>query len=257
MKLIKIADKFICVSIVLLLCINVYAQQNKTFVIKSNPKYKKYVVVPSIIQVGNLLKRQINKEKTVSIVKDDEDWFLQIDETTDFNTIKLKLEKAGYFLEEYLSPVSKVEQPLPSKKYSVEIDDFLNIEDSTIFSVNFMEGLSESQIHPSRRNWWRLIDAIHSLDDCLLKVKMDISTERVTDISNNLGISRNAAYEALLKGAKLEMCKASQIIFEVLPKYENEKAFLSENQKKFCKSIIRRYTDLLDEIKFDDSVDCK
>lgn len=248
---------FACIT-VLFIVTSLSAQQPNG--INNKSSVTEFELIPKLDVINKSLKTEIDK-KSVAVAH--ETMHLRIS-NDNIDNVKKKLKKY-YSLSEYHEPVQmvdtksqeKVEIKSAEKRYATGIDDFLNIEDSTIFRENFKDGLTESQIHPRSRKWWQLIKIIHQLDKKLLDVENSISEESVTNLVNVGRLhSRDIAYEILLKDAKQGMCEASEIIFG-FPDFANEIALLTEEQKKFYRAIKKRYNELANKIKFDDSVDCK
>lgn len=99
------------------------------------------------------------------------------DKTTELNTFK---EKAK------------------SQKYSPEIDEMLNIEDTTLFNVGFKQ-FDLTSVHPRSREMYQWISNIHGLGELLKQIK-----EEHLSIENLNAIITNPSLPATTKSASLE-----------------------------------------------------
>ena len=99
------------------------------------------------------------------------------DKTTELNTFK---EKAN------------------GQKYSPEIDEMLNIEDTTIFNVGFKQ-FDPASVHPRSREMYQWISNIHGLGEILIQIK-----EEHLSIENLNAIITNPSLPATTKSASLE-----------------------------------------------------
>lgn len=221
--------------------------------INNKSSVTEFELIPKLEVINKLLKAEID-QKSVAVAH--ETMHLHIG-NDNINNVKKKL-KRYYSLSEYHEPVQMVEAKSPEKvetksarkKYTAEIDDFLNIEDSTIFRENFMDGLTESQVHPRSRKWWQLIVLIHSLDTSLKKIEESVSYEKVRKLAQDYGVTLNDAYNLLQGKAKEDMCSTYNIMYE-FSNYPDEIEVLSEEQLKFYRNVKKRCNELYDKINPD------
>lgn len=221
--------------------------------INNKSSVTEFELIPKLDVINKSLKTEIDK-KSVAVAH--ETMRLRIS-NDNIDNVKKKLKKY-YSLSEYHEPVQMVEPKSQEKfeiksawkRYATEIDDFLNIEDSTIFREKFMDGLTESQIHPRSRKWWQLIDLIHSLDTYLKKIEESVSSEKVKKLADDYGVTLNDAYNLLQGKAKEDMCKANYMMYE-FSNYSDEIKVLSEEQMKFYKNVKKRCNELYDKINPD------
>ncbi len=84
------------------------------------------------------------------------------------------------------------------QKYSPEIDEMLNIEDTTLFNVGFKQ-FDLASVHPRSREMYQWISNIHGLDKLLKQIKEEhLSIENLNAIITNLNLP------ATTKAASLE-----------------------------------------------------
>ncbi|MBR6067082.1 MAG: hypothetical protein IKP45_04715 [Bacteroidales bacterium] len=222
-------------------------------VINNKSSVTEFELIPKLDVINKSLKTEFDK-KSVAVVH--ETMHLRIS-NDNIDNVKKKLKKY-YSLSEYHEPVQmvdaksqeKVEIKSAEKRYATEIDDFLNIEDSTIFRENFMDGLTESQVHPRSRKWWQLIVLIHSLDTSLKKIEESVSYEKVRKLAQDYGVTLNDAYNLLQGKAKEDMCSTYNIMYE-FSNYPDEIEVLSEEQLKFYRNVKKRCNELYDKINPD------
>lgn len=221
--------------------------------INNKSSVTEFELIPKLDVINKSLKTEFDK-KSVAVVH--ETMHLRIS-NDNIDNVKKKLKKY-YSLSEYHEPVQmvdaksqeKVEIKSAEKRYATEIDDFLNIEDSTIFRENFMDGLTESQVHPRSRKWWQLIVLIHSLDTSLKKIEESVSYEKVRKLAQDYGVTLNDAYNLLQGKAKEDMCSTYNIMYE-FSNYPDEIEVLSEEQLKFYRNVKKRCNELYDKINPD------
>ena len=241
---------FACIA-VLFVVTSLSAQQPNG--INNKSSVTEFELIPKLDVINKSLKTEIDK-KSVAVAH--ETMHLRIS-NDNIDDVKKKLKKY-YSLLEYHEPVQmvdaksqeKVEIKSAEKRYATEIDDFLNIEDSTIFRENFMDGLTESQIHPRSRKWWQLIVLVYSLDNYLKKIEESVSSEKVKKLVSDYGVTLNDAYNLLQGKAKEDMCKANNMMYE-FSNYSDEIKVLSEEQMKFYKNVKKRCNELYDKINPD------
>lgn len=241
---------FACIA-ALFIVTNLGAQQPSG--INNKSSVTEFELIPKLEVINKSLKKEIGNK---SVAVGYESMHLRINNNC-IDDVTKKLKKY-YSLSKYYEPVQmveaksqeKIEAKSSRKKYATEIDDFLNIEDSTIFRENFMAGLTESQIHPRSRKLWQLIVLVHSLDAYLIKIEESVSSEKVQKLAKDYDVTMNDAYNLLQSKAKDDMCKAYNMKYE-FSNYSNEIDVLSEEQLEFYDNVKRRCNELYDKINPD------
>ncbi|MEP7197108.1 MAG: hypothetical protein ABI851_11370 [Saprospiraceae bacterium] len=199
-----------------------------------------------------VLKNEV-KNKSIVIDFDNETQTLSLS----IDTIKVKLSEIierlydkGYIL---LMPENKIlEQKvevittLPTEKYKPEIDKFLNLEDSTIFTTSFIKYDSQ-QIHPSRRNYNQAVQIIHDFGETLKSIEINLSISKINELSKQINISTEAARSSLFEAAKLEISKSEQDLDGLIP-FGKELGMLSPLQKQYYETLKDKFNDLYSKI---------
>jgi hypothetical protein len=80
--------------------------------------------------------------------------------------------KVNAILVEYVTPEVEVKPPV-QWNFDPEIDNFLNIENESIFTDKFMKNLFVEQIHPRSRDYYTLIKNIYDFSVLLTEVDVD------------------------------------------------------------------------------------
>lgn len=169
----------------------------------------------------------------------------------DLPALKELLLKRGYILTE---PTRIVETPEPSpivskERYMPEIDKFLNIEDTTIFSSKF-ERHDSLEIHPSRWRYYKVIEIIHDFAERLERCEMSTSISKIDNVAKQLEISPEAARLSLLEAARSEILTSEKYLDALLP-YGNELTLLSDTQKGYYNDLIEKFNTLYVKINSD------
>ena len=97
-----------------------------------------------------------------------------------------KLEEKNKSLEKELKDkndeLNAIKKKAQSQKYSPEIDEMLNIEDTTIFDLGFKQ-FDPASVHPRSREMYQWISNIHSLGELLKQIKEEhLSIENLNAI---------------------------------------------------------------------------
>lgn len=113
-----------------------------------------------------------------------------------------KLEEKNKNLEQELTDktaeLNAFKEKAKGQKYSPEIDEMLNIEDTTIFNVGFKQ-FDPTSVHPRSREMYQWISNIHGLGELLKQIK-----EEHLSIENLNAIITNPNLPATTKSASLE-----------------------------------------------------
>lgn len=118
--------------------------------------------------------------------------------------------------------VEKKKQP----KYDPKIDEWLNIEDSSIFLENFMPEVTETQVNPNRRAQFNLIKDLHT---CTLLLE---EVEKTTNEEDK----------------KKKLSEAKEIFYKIYNLNSNIVAPLSREQKDFYIQQAKKYETLYSSI---------
>lgn len=149
--------------------------------------------------------------------------------------VRLELAKNGIIINEITSNVGSTEKLV---KYKPEIDFFLNLEDSTIFTNKFQDIPLEA-IHPSRKDRYKLVQVIHWIERALGKAEQDLGKDKAVQLSETNEISVEAAEQVLLISAKKNVSKAQELLRKLGP-LGKEIGFLSKEQKVYYESLKER-----------------
>lgn len=117
---------------------------------------------------------------------------------------------------------------LKARLKKLEVDEFLNIEDPTIFGSKFLR-IDESKIPARSRDFYKLIRYIHDLNDVL----------------NQRG--EGSVTELLLK-AKENAEKASSIIDIITTVDKDVFSWLSKSQTEYYRELINKYNELIESL---------
>lgn len=113
-----------------------------------------------------------------------------------------KLEEKNKNLEQELTDktaeLNAFKEKAKGQKYSPEIDEMLNIEDTTIFNVGFKQ-FDPASVHSRSREMYQWISNIHGLGEILIQIK-----EEHLSIENLNAIITNPNLPATTKSASLE-----------------------------------------------------
>lgn len=113
----------------------------------------------------------------------------------------------------------------------LKVDEFLNIQDTSIFGCNFI--MFDENIIPARsRNFYKLIQNIHDLNAVLNQKSV------------------GGTYSEVLKTAKENTDKAYSIINTIITTTSEEVfTWLSESQIAYYRQLINQYNELIETIK--------
>lgn len=121
--------------------------------------------------------------------------------------------------------------PQEKEKYSLEVDKFLNIEDSSIFNINF-KSFDLSHMHLRNQLYYQLISNIHDLDSLIKSI-------------DNMTMSQ---FESIKKGLGEAKGKIDLINSFVTEEKFKITDFLSEEQKQYYRSLVATYNKLHNQI---------
>ena len=200
----------------------------------------------------SMLKNEVaRKSVMIFFDKDTQTLLLSID------TIKVKLSEIKKWLndKEYIlllpkekTVTKKVESipPPPPEKYNPEIDKFLNLEDTTIFTSNFKTYYLQ-KIHQSRRNYYQVIQKIHDFGEKLQSIEDNLSITKINEAAKYFKISEDVAKKNLLDAAKADIDKAEKDLDGLLP-LRTELDILSPSQKQHYKALKDKFNVLYAKI---------
>lgn len=141
-----------------------------------------------------------------------------------------KLFNSYISLQQNIESLSDYNTNLQIRLDKLRVDEFLNIQDTSIFGSNFLY-IDTNSIPARSRDFYRLIHIIHDLDTVLNQKSV-------------------GSYSEMLKMAKENSDKASDII-DVIITTVDEKVFLwlSESQVAYYRRLINQYNELIETIK--------
>ncbi|MEO1262971.1 MAG: hypothetical protein AAFZ15_29450 [Bacteroidota bacterium] len=202
-----------------------------------------------------LIKKEIEDESIIVLFDQEiQNIALYIDTTkVEFPEIEKRLNEGGYILmvpedkiEEQVTEEQVVEKTgtLPEKEYKYDpaIDKFLNIEDTTIFTDNFMKYDSQ-YIHPSRWNYYQTVEIIHNLSKKLKSVEENLSDSKVRDIMKEITVKEETAKNLLLEEAKSINEEVNQYLNKLIP-FEKEIGMLSKQQREYYIKLKNKFNKL-------------
>lgn len=110
----------------------------------------------------------------------------------------------------------------------LKVDEFLNIQDTSIFGSKFLS-IDEASIPARSRDFYRLIKYIHDL---------------------NVVLNQNGSYSELLRTARENSSKASEIIDTMITTIsEDVFSWLSESQFEYYRKLIDQSNELIETLK--------
>lgn len=198
-----------------------------------------------------VLKNEVRKKSVIILFdKDTQTLSLSIDTNkVKLSEIKKLLNDKVYVLlmPEKKIVKQKVDEPKPPiEKYIPEIDKFLNLEDTTIFTSNF-KTYDLQKIHPSRRNYYQVIEKIHDFDEKLKSIEDNLSISKINEAAKYFNITEDVAKKNLLDAAKADIDKAEKYLDGLLP-FGQELDILSSLQKQYYKALKDKFNDLYAKI---------
>lgn len=184
-------------------------------------------------------------EKILKNALADSSLTISIDSNTFTMSLTIDTEKISVSeLQDRLQKKDYLLVPVPSdelnEKYDPRIDIFLNIQDTTIFTSRF-ERYDSSEVHPSRWEFYQVIQNIHDFSNNLKKCEYNISDSAIIENVKQENKSIDESRISLLKDAKQNLVEAEKNL-EALLDFSNELSTLSISQKQFYRSL----TDKLD-----------
>lgn len=208
--------------------------------------------------IEELTKKVIKKEvseHSITVVSSPDTHKLSL--TIDTSMVNLsevedRLVKKGLLL---IPPKIKKEEPaieMPEEvveKYDPQIDRFLNLEDTTIFTIEFMS-LDSLAIHRSRRDYYHALQKIHDFGDKLARSEYNISETRIRDLAAQANASVETARGLLLDEAKQYLAKAQDDLIALIP-YKDELELLSPAQKTYYENLKNKFNALSRKINPD------
>jgi hypothetical protein len=212
-----------------------------------------YNVKKGATELSKLLKNEVKKE-FVKFLVDTSSYSLTISiDTFKVNLLEIKkvLSNKGFMLlaveeknakEEII--ISKLVTPI--EKYNTEIDRFLNIEDTTIFLSNFKK-INLMEIHPSRRNYYQIIEIISDIIEKINKIENRLSMSKINEDAKRLDMLPEKLKTIHLEQAKIDIVNV-QSVFKKLSPFGHEFNYLSSQQKDFYRSLKNKFNDLYDRI---------
>lgn len=199
-----------------------------------------------------MLKNEIKNQSVVIVFgKDTQTLFLSIDTIkVKLSEIEKRLNDKGYNL---LMPETKMVKKMveaipapPDEKYNPQIDKFLNLEDTTIFTSRFII-YNLQEIHPSRRDYYQMVQKIHNFGETLKRIENSLSNSKINEVAKQINIPTEAAKKSLLEAAKIDIAKAEHDLDELRP-FGKELDLLSPSQSQYYKALKDKFNDLYSKI---------
>lgn len=200
---------------------------------------------------AKVFKNEVKKESIMIFIdKDAQTLSLSIDT----NKVKLSeveklLNDKGYILMPKIKIVKETVDSIPTQlieKYSLEIDKFLNLEDTTIFTSNF-KTYNLQEVHPSRRNYYQLVQKIHDFGERLKLIENNLSSSKIDEVVKQFKVSVEGARKLLLEEAKTAIDTAEKDLDTLFP-FGKELEVLSPEQKQHYNALIDKFNVLYAKI---------
>ena len=156
-------------------------------------------------------------------------------------TIEKRNQKLEQDLKEKTGELEAIKKKAQSLKYAPEIDEMLNIEDTTIFNVAFKEFDAKS-VHPRSREMYQWVSSIHELQDLVHQIEeKHLAIEKFNADLVNLPASTVKQLESLNNEIKEHIRTADK-------KREMIELSYGDMKKAFSLSQMDYYNGLVDKL---------
>lgn len=148
---------------------------------------------------------------------------------TVINKVKYyELLKTNEYLQRNNNTLSNSNYKIQERLDKLKVDEFLNIQDTSIFGSKFLS-IDEASIPARSRVFYRLIKYIHDL---------------------NVVLNQNGSYSELLRTARENSSRASDIIDALITTVSEEVfSWLSESQVEYYRKLIDQSNELIETLK--------
>ena len=177
-----------------------------------------------------------------------------------FDSIKLITDKLKNSLKDKGFSLIKPEDSSTNEEIEIEadsriliqnnknIDDFLNLEDDTIFTSNYLKTINIDQIPKRSKRFYLFLKTIQDLGEYLANVERTLSNDTIEKILNNNSLLKtqkvkDAVIQGLKESAKKDFDKADNILSD-LNNYDVIIDQLYPQQKQYYNSLIDRFNKL-------------
>jgi hypothetical protein len=151
-----------------------------------------------------------------------------------------------------VSLLHKLQNP-PKEKYNPEVDNFLNLEDTSVFN-GYYKDFADSMVHPRSKDDYLLIQRIHFLYQILSNIEKNISEiDKINRSLKNIVNIPQSTLDSILEQSKklnesvLTDLKTADKMIELIDNMN--KAGLSDSQKKFIRPfLVDKYNNFLQKI---------
>lgn len=126
------------------------------------------------------------------------------------------------------------------------VDDFLNIGDSSIFNSRYSDFVPE-EIHPRNRKYYMLIKTVHELEELVISCERQVSDTSINKMMSASGVPRDAVLRILIESAKRDADTALNKLMNV-NSFADVFEFLSTDQKRYYKSLKERFNSIYKKI---------
>jgi hypothetical protein len=202
----------------------------------------------TVADLKRVLNNEITRDNTVKIIIDSTTLMVSLS----VDTAKVKLsEIENRLYDKYIllypedksaeQAVETILQPL-AEKYNPEIDKFLNIEDTSIFTSAF-KSCNLQEVHPSRRSFYQVVEKIHDFSEKLQIVEQTLSNSKIDDVAKQMNLPKETIKGILVITAKENIDKAEQDLDGLIP-FIKEIDYLSPPQKQYYKLLKDKFNDL-------------
>jgi len=148
-------------------------------------------------------------------------------------------------LNEKTNELNAIKKKAQEKKYSPEIDELLNIEDTSIFRSRF-KSFDIKAVHPRSREMYQWIQEIHELGHLMTEIETANATiERFNSDLANLPPATIKQLETLNSGIKDNIRSADEKRTTIDQSYKEMKVVFSIAQMDYYNSLVEKLNDFI------------
>lgn len=134
-----------------------------------------------------------------------------------------------------------------TRKYSLEIDEMLNIEDTSLFNSNFKQ-FDIKSVHPRSRQMYQWVSNIHEFGELLQKIEANHST--INNYNTNidkLPATTIKTLESLNLRIKEDIRTADKLRREKIESsYKDMKKAFAQSQMNYCNELVYKLNNYID-----------
>lgn len=159
--------------------------------------------------------------------------------------IEEKNQKLEQQLKEKTEELKAIKEKTQSLKYSPEIDELLNIEDTTIFRSRF-KPFDIKDVHPRSREMYQWVQEIHELGQLMAEIETANATiERFNSDLANLPPATIQQLQTLNSGIKDNIRSADEKRTTIEQSYKEMKKVFSLSQMDYYNSLVQKLNNFI------------